>query len=177
MEMTKASLKALCRKDNLYGTPALNDKLYLHYKGFRAIASLEEYTGLKVLWLEGNGFVELAGLDAQTQLVTLYAQENLIEAIAGLQACVRKGGAVVRREIHGVRVRRCVCAFAPAAHAHLVPCPSTAAARRRTQTLLDTLNLSKNRVRRIEGLSQCTKLRVRAGSARAFRVRACDQRE
>lgn len=32
MELTKLSLKKLCRDDGLYATPALNDKLYLHYK-------------------------------------------------------------------------------------------------------------------------------------------------
>ena len=32
MEMTKAFLKAQCKKDSLYSTPHLNDKLYLHYK-------------------------------------------------------------------------------------------------------------------------------------------------
>lgn len=31
-DMTKKALRDLCRKDKLYGTPYLNDKLYLHYK-------------------------------------------------------------------------------------------------------------------------------------------------
>jgi len=82
--MTKRALKELCRKDKLYGTPHLNDKLYLHYKGFRAIADLDEYTGLRVLWLEGNGLGAIEGLEAQTELRTLYLQENLVERIEGL---------------------------------------------------------------------------------------------
>ena len=84
MEMTAKKLKELCRKDSLYSTPYLNDKLYLHYKGFRRVESLEEYTGLKVLWLEGNGLGAIQGLEAQAALRTLYLQENLIERLEGL---------------------------------------------------------------------------------------------
>lgn len=32
MELTKEALRKICQKDGLYSTPALNDKLYLHYK-------------------------------------------------------------------------------------------------------------------------------------------------
>lgn len=32
MELTKADLKQMCKDDGLYSSPALNDKLYLHYK-------------------------------------------------------------------------------------------------------------------------------------------------
>jgi dynein assembly factor 1 len=88
MEMTKAKLKELARKDGLYSTPYLNDKLFLHYKGFREIANLDEYTGLKVLWLEGNGLGAITGLEHQRELTTLYLHENVIETIEGLEACV-----------------------------------------------------------------------------------------
>jgi dynein assembly factor 1 len=84
MEMTAKKLKELCRKDSLYSTPYLNEKLYLHYKGFRRVECLEEYTGLKVLWLEGNGLGAIQGLEAQAGLRTLYLQENLIERLEGL---------------------------------------------------------------------------------------------
>ena len=67
-ELTKQELKKVCLRDKLYTTPYLNDKLYLHYKGYRKIENLEEYTGLKVLWLEGNGLQKIEGLEMQENL-------------------------------------------------------------------------------------------------------------
>ncbi len=142
MDLNKVALKKMCRDSGLYSSPALNDKLYLHYKvstrapflrkillyyvhsstykykvssevskrmeswrgindfawsaqwcivlswrqGIRRIQNLEEYTGLRVLWLEGNGLSKLEGMEAQTQMKTLYAHENLIEKIEGLDS-------------------------------------------------------------------------------------------
>jgi len=83
-DMTKEVLKEACKEMKLYGTPSLNDKLYCHYKGYRRIQNLEEYTGLKVIWLEGNGLSKIEGLEQQTKLRTLYLQENLIEKIENL---------------------------------------------------------------------------------------------
>ncbi|GMF09324.1 unnamed protein product [Phytophthora lilii] len=84
--MEKKLLKKLCRDNDLYVTPAINDKLYLHYKGFRSINNLDEYTGLKVLWLEGNGLPRIEGLEHQKELRTLYLHENLIQKIEGLES-------------------------------------------------------------------------------------------
>eukprot|EP01031_Cornospumella_fuschlensis_P031820 gene31820-38476_t len=85
-EMTKEILRKLCKENGLYTTPSINDKLYLHYKGFHVIQNLEAYTGLKALWLEGNGLGRISGLEHQTSLRTLYLHENLIEKIEGLDA-------------------------------------------------------------------------------------------
>ena len=86
MQMNVQTIKKLCREQGLYTTPSVNDKLYLHYKGFEKIQNLEEYTGLKALWLEGNGLREIEGLDEQKLLRTLYLHENLIEKIKGLDS-------------------------------------------------------------------------------------------
>lgn len=55
--ITPKFLKQLCLdpKHGGYSTPHLNEKLYLHFKGITKIENLDEYTGLRSLWLEGNG--------------------------------------------------------------------------------------------------------------------------
>jgi dynein assembly factor 1 len=86
VDMTKDALKQICKDLKLYNTPAINDKLYCHYKGFRKIENLDEYTNLRVIWLEGNGFNKIEGLEHCTNLRTLYLQENLISSIENLEA-------------------------------------------------------------------------------------------
>ncbi|ETV91822.1 hypothetical protein H310_13652 [Aphanomyces invadans] len=86
MEMNKATLRKICKDLDLYSTPSINDRLYLHYKGFRRIENLEEYTNVKVIWLEGNGFNKIEGLTALRELRSLFLHENLLETIEGLES-------------------------------------------------------------------------------------------
>ena len=71
-----------CLKHDGYETPELNDKLYLHYQGFRSIANLEGYTGIRALWLEHNAIKTLEGLSSCKALSSLFLQNNLISEIS-----------------------------------------------------------------------------------------------
>ena len=54
--LTKEIIMKECVKQGYYRTPSCNEKLYLHHKGLTDIDPLafQEYTDVKVLWLESN---------------------------------------------------------------------------------------------------------------------------
>lgn len=68
MAMDAGALAALCKQHRLYQTPALNDRLYANFRGFTAIGALEQYTGLRALFLEGNALESVAGLPPLPEL-------------------------------------------------------------------------------------------------------------
>ena len=83
--MTPKVLRVMCKEQELYSTPELNDKIYLHFKNFKKIENLNEYSGLRVIWFEGNGFTKIENLDSQTELRCLYLQQNCIKDIENLE--------------------------------------------------------------------------------------------
>ena len=90
LNLTNKYLRDLFRKEprRYYRTPCLNDKLFLHYKGFSNVKNLEQFINLKCLYFEGNGCRSLTGLEENTALLSLFMQENVIEDMSGLNTLV-----------------------------------------------------------------------------------------
>jgi len=85
MEMTQEVISKIQKDKGFYRSPALNETLYLHYKGFERISGLDEFVNARCIWLEGNCFSEIEGLEALTEsLRQIYLQENMIREIKGL---------------------------------------------------------------------------------------------
>jgi len=63
--LTKRFLREMLAKEwrQYYRTAYLNEKLYLHYKGFSYIKNMQEFTELKCLYFEGNGKLSILFLN------------------------------------------------------------------------------------------------------------------
>lgn len=86
MDMNKAVLQKICKDQDLYRTPELNDKLYCNFKGFKSISSdLGLYQGLRALFLEGNAIEDISNFPELPELKCLYLQQNLISDLNGIQ--------------------------------------------------------------------------------------------
>uniref|UniRef100_A0A182Y5L7 Dynein axonemal assembly factor 1 homolog n=1 Tax=Anopheles stephensi TaxID=30069 RepID=A0A182Y5L7_ANOST len=134
-KMTKKTIQASCRKNKLYLTPHLNDVLYLHYSGYNAIEGLEEYVGLKCLWLECNAISGISGLDHQAQLRCLYLHNNLIKKIENLENCKQLDTLNLSHN-HIAKIENCGSDILP---------------------LLNTLNISHNYLKSIESIAELRK--------------------
>ena len=88
--ITEKFLRTLLKSDMriYYSTKELNDRLYLHYKGFHKIENLEAFVGLRVLYIEGNCISDIEGLTQCTDLRCLFLQENCIREVTGLETLV-----------------------------------------------------------------------------------------
>ena len=83
--MNAAAIKLSCMEHDGYETPSLNEKLYLHFRGYRKIENLEEYSNVKTLFLESNGLRLIENIEHLTQLRCLYLHQNVIESMKGLE--------------------------------------------------------------------------------------------
>ena len=62
-QMTTESIRECCVANGGYRTPCLNEKLYLHFKGYVKIENLEEFSAAKCIWLEANGLQRIENLE------------------------------------------------------------------------------------------------------------------
>ncbi len=130
--MTKQELKRSALEHGGYSTPALNDQLYLHYKGYRKIENLEEYINLKTLWLDSNGLQKIENISFLSNLRCLFLQRNLFVKIENLDGL----NSLVQLDISENRLTKLD---------NLSMLPS-----------LSTLNVSKNSLATVESISHLT---------------------
>ena len=74
--MTKDSIRLCIKRKELYDNPELNERLYLHHKGFTEIRNLENFTHLESLFLEANALTKIENIANKRHLQSLYLQNN-----------------------------------------------------------------------------------------------------
>lgn len=85
--MTKDTIRKICKEAGLYHKPLLNEKLYLHRRGFKLIENLDEYTEVRALWLNGNSLRRVCNLHPLSKLKCLFLQQNCLTRIENLSCC------------------------------------------------------------------------------------------
>ncbi|XP_045036940.1 dynein axonemal assembly factor 1-like isoform X2 [Daphnia magna] len=83
--ITAKWLRNHCRKHGLYQTPQLNEVLYLQHQGFKFIELLEDYVGLKSLWLDHNCITKITGLHNMKNLKCLFIRNNFLTDLRGIE--------------------------------------------------------------------------------------------
>jgi hypothetical protein len=79
--LTPARIALSCAEHEGYTTPELNDRLYLHFGGYRKIENLEPYVACKALWLDSNAITQIEGISQMKDLRCLYLQQNALSNI------------------------------------------------------------------------------------------------
>lgn len=98
--MSREEIRASCMENEGYEQPQLNERLFLHFRGYRRIENLEEYTAVKAMWLDSNGLTVIENISHMKELRCLYLGKNLISKIQG--ACVHTCGRMcVHADGHG----------------------------------------------------------------------------
>lgn len=119
--MSFDEIRVTCLENNGYETPELNDKLYLHFKGFSKMENLERYTDCKALWLDSNTLKKLECLETLTGLRSLFVSKNFLTSFEGIQPLVN----LVQLDVSGNRIEHI--------DESILAC-----------TQLDSINLSRN---------------------------------
>ncbi|CUG89409.1 Hypothetical protein, putative [Bodo saltans] len=76
--MSEELISDICKANGGFRTPELNEKLYLHFRGFRKIEGLGSFVNCRALWLENNIITDVDGLDNLPVLDSLFLQHNHI---------------------------------------------------------------------------------------------------
>ena len=84
--ITRKWLLEFFKKDwkTYYRTFELNERLYLHYKGFNRLENMHLFPELKCLYFEGNGLTKMTGLEENKMMRTLNLHENIIKKMEGI---------------------------------------------------------------------------------------------
>mmetsp|Transcript_2837 Transcript_2837/g.8746 ORF Transcript_2837/g.8746 Transcript_2837/m.8746 type:complete len:476 (-) Transcript_2837:41-1468(-) len=84
-KMTPEVLRDVCAERHMWNQPHLNTQLFLNYKGFDAIAGLENYVAVRSLHLGNNNIAKIEGLDRMSDLRSLHLEGNRIRFIENLE--------------------------------------------------------------------------------------------